>query len=147
MKRSILFAAVLTVLVASAAAADDKNVSIAFAFNATSPSTFIGTYTLSGAIDETGPAEATAGVRVNDEGVLLLYSNKTMHLRGGDIHLFVEGPLTSTGDSTFSVIGKWQLTGGTGVYADIKGHGKTAIVGDFATGEVSGAYTGKVNVK
>lgn len=48
MKRSILFAAVFALLVASTASADDKSISLALAFNATSPTTFIGNYTLNG---------------------------------------------------------------------------------------------------
>ena len=148
MKRSILSITVLLALmVATAAVADDKGVTIAFSFQATSASTFEGHYTLNGAINETGLAEATAGTRVNDEGVLLLYSTKVMHLQGGDISLFVEGPLVFTGPSTFSVAGKWHLVAGTGAYTDVKGHGQCAIVGDFSTGLVSGAYEGKVNVK
>lgn len=99
MKRSLLFAAVFTLLIASAApAAEDKNVAIVFHFTATSPdfTAFVGSYTITGAISESG---------------------------------------------------KWRLTGGTGAYADIKGHGTASVVGDIPAGTVSGAYQGKVNVE
>jgi len=147
MKRTVLFAAAFTLLIASAAPAEDKNVSIDFHFTATSPTTLEGTYTIAGAINESGLAESTVGTRVNDDGVLLLYANKVLHLQSGDVDLFVEGPLTFTGDTTIAMIGKWRLTGGTGAYADIKGHGTASVVGDLATLTFSGAYQGKVNVK
>ena len=149
MKRNVLFAAAFTLLIASAALAEDKNVLIDFHFTATSPdfSAFVGSYTISGAINESGLAESTAGTRLNDEGVLLLYANKTLHLQGGDIYLFIEGPLTVNPDGTMSMTGKWRLTGGTGAYTDIKGHGTAAVVGDMKAGTVHGVYQGKVNVK
>ena len=147
MKRTVLFAAVFTLLIASVASAEDKNVSIHFDFQLTTWPNYVGTYTITGAINETGPAEASVGTRVNDDGVLLIYANKVLHLMNGDIDLLIEGPLVSTGDATVSVIGKWHLTGGTGAYADVKGHGTAAAVGDMAAGTFSGVYPGKVNTK
>ena len=147
MKRSILFAAVLTLLVASTASADDKNVSLALAFTADSPNHFVGTFTFNGAVNESGPAEATVGTRTNDEGVLLLFANKTLYAAGGNIDLYMEGPLVFTGATTVSIVGKWHLTGGTGMYTDVKGHGTCTVAGDLATGVFSGAYVGKINVK
>lgn len=146
MKKLLLF--VLFTLVNSVpVAAEDKKVTIAFAFQAISETTLVGTYNLSGTLNESGPAEATIGTRTNDEGVVLLFADKVLHLAAGDIYLFVEGPLTFTGTTSVAILGKWRLTGGTGAYAEIKGHGKCAAVGDLATGTFTGAYEGKANVK
>lgn len=138
---------VMVLSVSHPAVAEDKRQAISFSFQATSPTTLVGTYTLSGVLNESGAAEATVGQRQTGDGVIVLYSEKILHLAAGDIHLFVEGPATFTGETSIAQSGKWRLTGGTGAYSDIKGHGKAAIVGDVSTGEFTGAYQGKVNLK
>lgn len=141
---------VLTVLsflaVALPAGAEDKGVAIAFSFTAMGPDTLVGTYSLSGALNESGAAESTIAVRLGANGVPLLSADKVLHLAEGDIHLFVEGPFTVEG-TELSLVGKWRLVGGTGAYADIKGHGRAAVLGDLATGAFSGTYLGKADVK
>ena len=128
--------------VALPAIASDSNTLMIFSFRPGGPQ-FTGSFNASGVIHEAATADSTVNF---DTTTGILSASKVIHLTGGDIQMLVQGPLNTTKWPAVSLIGKWQFTGGSGVYTGIAGRGTCAVVGDMGAGTFSGAYHGKVKL-
>lgn len=129
--------------VALPALATESNTLMIFSFQP-GGAAFIGSFNSSGVIHEAGTAESTVNL---DRSTGILTAQKVIHLSGGDIRMSVQGPLDMTnGPASVTLTGKWQLTGGSGVYSGITGRGTCVVVGDLVAGRFSGAYQGKVKL-
>lgn len=122
--------------------ATDSNTLMIFSFHPGGPQ-FTGSFNASGVIHEAGSADSTVSV---DPATGILSASKVIHLSGGNIQMSVQGPLDTTNFPAVTLTGKWQFTGGTGVYSGITGRGTCVVVGDMGAGTFSGAYQGKVKL-
>ena len=165
MKRLIasLFAAAMiiaVVLPTTAAQAHEKKIEILFSFVATSATDFIGTYSMQGAIFEAGAADGSSTFFPTRHGGTQDRGDKVLHLTGGDIFMHFESDVEfvgpTVGPTALIEEGTWTLTGGTGIYAHITGHGKNFILGYCSpacadAGGVGalaqGKYDGKIDVR
>lgn len=150
-----LFAAatIIGAVLPTATQAHEKKIEILFSFVATSETDFIGHYAMQGAITEAGPAEGSSTIYPTKKGRFQDRGDKVLHLAGGDIFMHFESDVEFVGprqhDGTAPALieeGTWTLTGGTGVYAHITGHGKNFILGDAVRGLFQGKYDGKIDV-
>ena len=137
-KLTVVLGIVAAFAVTAPAAAHGNQLLIVFDFHAVGPGLFEGVYATTLAHSETGAT--TADLVVDADGIA--YSNKTLHMAGGDIFLEVEGPLSVDG-CRGTVDGSWVIAGGTGDYARATGGGSALFTADLCTGDVSGAYTGR----
>jgi hypothetical protein len=157
MKRLSTLAGLIVLLaIAGSAVADSsedkKQVTFSFTFESCMGIS-VGTYTVTGALNELGAVQALSGTFPNDEGAPVLYSIKVLRLKDGDIFLHQEGPITPT-PTGFTVSGTWQLLGGTRAYVDIRGRGTEEIVAAPAptatcpaSRHVTGVYVGRISLQ
>lgn len=102
-----------------------------------------GSFNASGVIHEAATADSTVGF---DPATGILFANKVIHLSGGDIEMYVEGPLNTKNGADVWMTATWEFTGGTGLYSEITGSGTCVVVGNLVSGTFSGAYQGKVKL-
>ena len=143
-----LFAAatIIAAVLPTATQAHEKNIEILFSFVATSATDFIGNYSMQGAIYEAGAAQGSSTFYPTKNGGFQDRGDKVLHLTGGDIFMHFESDVEFVGPTALIEEGTWTLTGGTGVYAHIRGHGKNFILGDGVGGLFQGKYDGKIDV-
>jgi hypothetical protein len=140
----ILIAVALLALPAFAA---DSNTLMIFSFKpgllVNGVQHYDGSFNAAGVIHENATADSTVGF---DPATGILSANKVIHLFGGDIEMYVQGPLSTVNGADVWLTGTWEFTRGTGLYSDITGSGTCAVVGNLAVGTFSGAYQGKVKL-
>jgi hypothetical protein len=143
-----LFAAatIVAAVLPTTTQAHEKKVEILFSFVTTSATDFVGTYSMQGAIFEAGAADGSSTFFPTKHGGLQDRGDKVLHLTGGDIFMHYESDVEFVGPTAAIEEGTWTLTGGTGSYAHISGHGKNLILVDGVTGLAQGKYDGKINV-
>jgi hypothetical protein len=144
---SLFAAATIVAAVLPTTTQANERIEILFSFVATSATDFIGNYSMQGAIYEAGPADGSSTFYPTKDGGFQDRGDKVLHLTGGDIVMHFESDVEFVGPTAFIEEGTWTLTGGTGVYAHITGHGKNFILGDGEGGLFQGKYDGKIDVR
>lgn len=126
---------------------EDSNnkISIGFFFGASNQS---GVFSVLGAGDAHGTAEVLSRAPyTGEDGSSRVRINKLLHFANGDdVYLSTDGtfsPLPLTIESS----GTWILTGGTGMYMNVSGEGDYHWCRVRATGNLTGAYSGKMKLE
>jgi hypothetical protein len=140
----IAVAAVALLAAFPAAASAPQPVSVVMHGALTGPDSVAGTFTISGAFDDSGTYVETfrfAGASIH--GV------KTLSGRNGTITLVAEAVVrweSATDATLFS--GHWRFESGTGAYAAIQGGGFPGVIGgaDLAAGTVDVRHDGSVSL-
>jgi hypothetical protein len=141
-----ILAAAITGVVASASSVDTK-LQIGFSLHFTGPDSTAGTFVASGAVRDSGTSVVThiaLAPQGNQVDARLSGTQEFIGAKGSITTTFsgFAGPLDDphqTGKGTFEVVG------GTGEYAGIKGHGTFLIVVDAATNQLIGTEDGQAN--
>lgn len=108
----------------------------------TGPDSTAGTFTISGAVSDSGIS--VVSFRLVGETIHVV---KTLSGSGGTITLTGQAVVRWTSPTTATFFaGHWQVVSGTGAYADLKGGGHPGASGsaNFATGTVSVVHEGQV---
>lgn len=149
MKKFMSAAALLMIasLAVTPIAADDTNannkISIAFYFAAGNQG---GIFSIAGAGDPRGTAEVTGRtLETGADGSPRIRLTKVMHFADGDIFLSTDGTLVTNGPVVESS-GTWIMTSGNGTYVNVTGEGNYHWCRTLATGNLVGAYTGKMKL-
>jgi hypothetical protein len=138
---AVLGLGLLGALPAAASAPQPVRVEMTGAF--TGPSTVAGTYSSSGAVEDSGTYVETfrfAGASIH--GV------KTLTGNAGTVTLIADAVIRWTSPTTAVLFaGHWRFVGGTGAYQDIQGGGSPAVIGsaDLAAGTVDVVHEGWVS--
>jgi hypothetical protein len=122
-------ATIIAAVLPPATQAHEKKIEILFSFVATSATHFVGNYSMQGAIYEAGDAEGDSTFYPTKNGGIQDRGDKVLHLTGGDIFMHFESDVEFVGPTALIEEGTWTLTGGTGIYENITGHGKNFILG------------------
>ena len=133
-------AALALVVPLTAAASPPEPVRIETHGSFTGPDSTAGTFTMSGALADSGTYVDT--FRLAGE---TLHVMKTLSGSGGTITLAAQGVVRSTSPTTATFFaGHWRIVSGTGAYADLKGGGYPGASGsaNFATGAVDVVHEG-----
>jgi hypothetical protein len=152
MRKFMTTATVLLIacLAVPAIAADNNantKISIGFYFDATSKG---GIFSILGAGDPHGTADVTSRlVTVNPDGSQKITLTKTLHFSDGStIFLKTEGSLVGSAATTpfIESVGTWVITDGDGLYVNAAGSGTYHWCRTVATGNLAGAYSGKIKI-
>jgi hypothetical protein len=145
---SLAAAAVLGgVPLAASASSIDTKLQIGFNLHFTGPDSTAGTFVASGAVRDSGTAVVT-GITLTPQGnqddAKLSGTQTFVGAKGSITTMFsgIAGPLDDvhqTGKGTFEIVG------GTGEYAGIKGQGTFLVVVDIATNQLIGTEDGQAN--
>ena len=143
---AILAAAVTVPMVAWASSIDTK-LQIGFSLHFTGPDSTAGTFVASGAVRDSGTSVVTNIVLTpqgNQNDARLTATQEFIGAKGTITTTFsgLAGPLNDpheTGKGTFEIVG------GTGDYAGIKGHGTFLVVVDASTNQLIGTEDGQAN--
>jgi hypothetical protein len=143
---AVLAAAVTIPIVASASSIDTK-LQIGFSLHFTGPDSTAGTFVASGAIRDSGTSVVT-NLRLVPQG-----NQDDARLTGTQEFIGQKGSITTTfsglagpsNDPHQAGKGTFEIVGGTGEYAGIKGHGTFLVVVDLATNQVIGTDDGQAN--
>lgn len=114
----------------------------------TSTTTQAGTFVSAGAVNDAGAATATFTVTPHGKGRGELRGTHVLTGANGTITVAtraVVAPFPPPTPPRSFAVGKWRITGATGAYAGMKGHGKVFATVDFATGQVTIARDGHVS--
>jgi hypothetical protein len=106
----------------------------------TGPDSTAGTFTISGAVSDSGTYRDTFRLAGTT-----LHVVKTLSGTGGTITLTAQGVVRWTSSTTATFFaGHWRFVSGTGAYADLKGGGSPGASGsaNFATGAVDVVHEG-----
>jgi hypothetical protein len=109
----------------------------------TGPNSTAGTFTMSGAVSDSGIS--VVSFRLVGETIHVV---KTLSGSGGTITLAAQGVVRWTSPTTATFFaGHWRIVSGTGAYADLKGGGYPGASGfaDFATGTVAVVHEGQAH--
>ena len=154
MKRRIWFAASVAILAAAVtipltawASSIDTKLQIGFSLHFTGPDSTAGTFVASGAVRDSGTSVVThiaLTPQGNQDDARLAGTQEFIGAKGSITTTFsgFAGPLNDphqTGKGTFEIVG------GTGKYAGIKGHGTFLIVVDASTNQLIGTEDGQAN--
>jgi hypothetical protein len=123
-----------------AGASAPEPVTIATQGTFTGPNSTAGTFTISGAVSDSGTYVDT--FRLAGQTLHLV---KTLTGGDGSITLSAQGVVRFTSPTTATfVAGHWRIVSGTGAYADLKGGGTPGASGtaDFAAGTVTVVHEG-----
>ena len=149
MKKFISAAALLMIagLAVPAIAANDSNannkISIGFYFAA---GNLGGIFSIVGGGDARGTAEVTSKAPyVDSDGSPRIRLTKTLHFADGDVFLSTDGTFVASATLVESS-GTWLMTGGTGIYVNVSGEGNYHWCRTVATGNLVGAYSGKMKL-
>jgi hypothetical protein len=107
----------------------------------TGPGSTAGTFTISGAVSDSGTYVDTSRLAGKT-----LHVVKTLSGRGGTITLAAQAVVRWTSPTTATFFaGHWRFASGTGAYGDLKGGGHPATCGlaNFATGTVAVVHKGQ----
>jgi hypothetical protein len=143
---AVLAAAVTIPIVASASSTDTK-LQIGFSLHFTGPDSTAGTFVASGAFGDSGTSVVT-NLRLVPQG-----NQDDARLTGTQEFIGQKGSITTTfsglagplNDPHQAGKGTFEIVGGTGVYAGVKGHGTFLIVVDVATNQLIGTEDGQAN--
>jgi hypothetical protein len=143
---AILAAAIAVPLVGSASSVDSK-LQIGFSLKFTGPTSTAGTFVASGAIRDSGTSIVTdlaLTPQGNQQDARLTGTQTFIGQKGTVTTTFkgLAGPLT---DPHQAGKGTFEIVGGTGEYAGIKGHGTFLIVVDVSTNQLIGTEDGQAN--
>jgi hypothetical protein len=148
MKKFISAAVLLMIvgLAVPAIASNDDNannkISIGFYF----PATGQGIFSIVGGGDARGTAEVTSRAPyVDSDGSPRIRLTKTLHFADGDVLLSTDGTFVVS-TTIVESSGTWLMTGGTGIYVDVSGEGNYHWYRTIATGNLVGAYSGKMKL-
>jgi hypothetical protein len=143
---AVLAAAVAVPLVAAAASSDTK-FQIGFSLQFTGPDSTAGVFVASGAVKDSGTSVATNLVVVptghRDEGQLS--GNQSFIGHAGTIETTFTGIARDISQPNQSAKGTFEIVGGTGSYAGLRGHGTFLVVVNVATNQVIGTAEAKTS--
>lgn len=122
----------------------EKMLNIEFTLNFTGPNTAAGTFTTTGAFEESGTAEETFEMVGPQNAPTGVKGEKTLKGKNGNITLSFDAQLTPQSQTVAVAEGTFKITGGTGTYANLTGNGTTNVTADFAAGTLVGSYDGDV---
>ncbi len=141
---AVVAAAVTIPLVASASSADTQ-FQIGFSLQFTGPDTTAGIFVAAGTIDDSGSAQVTNLEVIpfghRDEG--RLSGNQTFNGHKGSIQTSFTGIVRDISQPNQSAKGTFEITGGTGAYAGLRGHGTFVVVADVANNQIIGTEEGQ----
>src|ERR687898_1069604 len=156
-RRSLVFGAVVgaavVVLVPFAASGDEKRIVLTERMQltgfdpATGAGTQAGTFVSAGAVNDAGPATATFTLVPASGGCGTLAGTHVFTGSAGTLSVHTQAlacPFPPTTPPRSFVRGEWEVVGGTGAYAGLRGQGRIFATGDFATGVITIARDGKV---
>jgi hypothetical protein len=120
----------------------NEKISIGFYF----PATGQGIFSIVGGGDPRGTAEVTSRAPyVDSDGSPRIKLTKTLHFADGDVLLSTDGTFVASA-TLIQSSGTWLLTGGTGIYVNVTGGGNYHWCRTVATGNLVGAYSGKMKL-
>lgn len=151
MKTRISLVVLLSVMVATLAigslvsAQSGGKVMIAERNVFTGPSTQSGTFSIAGAISDSGLATATFTItpRGGDRG--FIDGDHVLQGSHGTLVVRTHALVYPLGDPRVLVEGRWVVVSGTGAYEGAQGGGSVRAVGDFTTGTATIIREGAVN--
>ncbi|HEY3182970.1 MAG TPA: hypothetical protein VGJ77_09055 [Gaiellaceae bacterium] len=111
----------------------------------TSSSTQDGTFSIAGAISDSGPVHATFTVTPSGDGSAVLEGDHVLQGSLGTLTVHTRARVYPFPASRSFVEGKWNVVSGTGTYADMQGGGSVKAVGDFVNGTATIIRDGAVN--
>lgn len=128
----------------SASAESNRRVAIGFHMQITGPDSAAGTFSAAGGVSDSGAAAATFRVtpRAGDRG--RLEGDHTLTGSSGVITIHFRGTTFPLNSPRALGDGRFHITGGTGAYSGLRGHGTFTVVADFTTLTVTGTYDGRV---
>jgi hypothetical protein len=106
-----------------------------------------GTFVAAGAVNDAGVATATFQLTPGSNGCSVLKGAHTFTSATGTITVFTKGllcPSSTLNPPRSFASGTWRVTGASGAYAGLHGHGKIVATADFTTGEITIARDGEV---
>jgi len=145
--------AAIVVAVPFAASGDEKRIVLTermqlTGFNpATGAGTQSGTFVSAGAVNDAGSATATFTLVPAGGGCGTLTGTHVFTGVAGTLSVHTTAltcPFPPSSPPRSFVRGSWQVVGGTGAYAGLRGKGRIFATGDFATGAITIARDGKV---
>jgi hypothetical protein len=111
----------------------------------TSASTQDGTFSIAGAISDSGPDHATFTVTPSGDGSAILEGDHTLQGSLGTLVVHTRARVYPFPALRAFVEGKWNVVSGTGTYEDMHGGGSVKAVGDFTNGTATIIRDGAVN--
>lgn len=139
-------AAAITGVVASASSVDTK-LQIGFSLQLTGPDSAAGSFVASGAIRDSGTAAVT-NLMLTPQGNqddARLTGRQTFVGQNGSITTTFQGFAGPVTDVHEAGKGTFDIVGGTGAYAEIKGHGTFLVVVDLSANQIIGTEDGQAN--
>jgi hypothetical protein len=141
---AVLAAAVAVPLVA-AAASGDKKFQIGASLQFTGPDSAAGVFVASGAVKDSGTLVATNLLVIptghRDEG--RLSGNQSFSGHAGTFETTFTGIARDISQPNQSAKGTFEIVGGTGAYAGLRGHGTFLVVVNISTNQIIGTSEGK----
>ncbi len=128
----------------SASADSNKRVVIGFHMQITGPNSAAGTFSAAGGVSDSGTAAATFSVTPTTGDRGKLEGDHTLTGSGGVITIHFRGTTFPLNSPRALGYGRFQITGATGAYSGLRGHGTFVVVADFTTLTVTGTYDGRV---
>ena len=138
-------AAALALVPLAATAGSGGHVVIAERNIFTGPSTQSGTFSIAGALSDTGEVEATFTVTPSGDSSAVLEGDHVLQGSLGTLVVRTRARVYPFPAPRVFVIGKWNVVSGTGAYAGMEGGGSVKAVGDFTTGTATIIRDGAVN--
>ena len=111
----------------------------------TSSSTQEGTFSIAGAISDSGRDHVTFSVTPSGDSSAILEGDHTLQGSLGTLVVHTRARVYPFPASRVFVEGKWNVVSGTGAYADMEGGGSVKAVGDFTNGTATIIRDGAVN--
>jgi hypothetical protein len=141
-----IFALAITGVVASASSVDTK-LQVGFSLQFTGPDSAAGTFVASGALRDSGTSVVTNILltpRGNQDDARLT-GRQTFVGQNGSITTTFSGSAGPVTDVHQAGKGTFDIVGGTGAYAGIKGQGTFLVVVDLSTNQIIGTEDGQAN--
>lgn len=110
-----------------------------------SGSTQDGTFSIAGAISDSGPAHATFTVTPSGDSSAVLEGDHVFSGTLGALVVHTRARVYPFPAARSFVEGKWSVVSGTGEYAGMNGGGSVKAVGDFVNGTATIIRDGAVN--
>jgi hypothetical protein len=136
----IILAALFLTMASPVAASQPEEVVITLDLYFTGPDTAAGTFSATGAVNDSGSVSQQ-----------FMFAGRTAHglktIEGseGTITIRFDVRLTPTGPTTAVAEGRFVILSGTGSYANLRGAGSTFIEADFVSGTLIGTYSGRAH--